>query len=63
MRFIIFGFLCEFGFLLLRTETQGTEDDWEQIDAMDIGENNRDLSDRTLDIFLRVCGTKKWDGG
>ena len=37
---------------LLRIETQGTEDDWEQIVARDIGENSRYLPDRTLLIFF-----------
>ena len=50
--YYFFLFLCEFEFFLLRIETQGTEDDWEQIDARDIGENSRYLPDRTLLIFF-----------
>ena len=52
---------------LLRTEKPGIEDDWEQIDARDIGENNWGLSkSNSLDLFyasrIFICRTKKWDG-
>ena len=52
---VLFLFFYASSNFLLRTEKPGIEGDWEQIDARDIGENNRGLSDRTLLIyFMRV---------